>query len=136
MKNFLGVILILLIPIFGNAQQQTSELQTPEHYLKKSKVQKVFGTVVLSTGIASTILGTAMIIDDNQDKDEFLEGLGREVGTGFIVVGILAAGSSYFLYKGSKKNRAKYESLRPTVGILKNPATQHSTPAVGFALNF
>ncbi len=136
MKNFLMTIIFLLIPVAGFAQQTHTETRTPEQYLKRSKVQKVLGTVVLTTGAASTILGTALIIEDNRERDEFLDGIGREAGTGFVIAGILVAGSSYFLYKASKKNRAKYEGLKPAVGIINNPATRQSTSTVGIAVNF
>ena len=135
MKNLLFAMLILLIPTAGIAQQQTVE-KSPEHYLKKAKMQKALGTVVISVGATSAIIGTAMIIEDNKERTEFLDGLGRQVGAAFVVTGILVGGSSYLLYNASRKNRAKYEGLQPVVGIIRNPTTNQSATTVGIAVNF
>ncbi len=91
---------------------------------------------MLSVGAASAIWGTALFIDDSQNRDDIIDGFGREAGTAFIIVGILIGGTSYFFYRASKKNRERYNGLQPAVGMIRIPATNQSAPTVGIAINF
>lgn len=116
MKRTLSILLVLLFS-FQIAQSQITEPQTDQSsqnmydfYSQKAKKQKRTGWILLGTGIAATVVGSAIMANNfyiwggSEDEDR-----GFAAGTGLFLAGSMATIASIpvLIISGSNNRKAK-----------------------------
>lgn len=137
------IVLAILVTKASFGQQTTpSPSFTQEDYLKKSKKQKKTATILLISGAAVTLAGTAMWVGEFHDLLTDLDRVEKnklDAAAGFVIVGgtMILASIPFYISAGKNKKMALSLALKnePVQQIQQGTLVLKNTPSLTLKLS-